>query len=127
MSPHSRAERQRNRRAELNAFERTHCIAQSNELALGACSAHELMSDFLCKIDKPNSWSRRRFALKVFLLIGVVAYLLACFNNDVKEGPISDSKHDIMKIGALLGKVAAQFQSAQKYVLEDPDLFIIMM
>jgi len=128
MTPRSRAERQRNRRAELNAFERKHCIAQSNELALGACSANELLSDFLCKIDKPNSSSRRRFALKVFLLIGVVAFLLACFDNDVKEGPISDSKPDIMKIGALLEqKVAAQFQSAQKYVLEDPDLFIIMM
>lgn len=128
MTPRSRVERQRDRRAELNAFEREHCIAQSNELALGACSANELLSDFLCKIDKPNSSSRRRLTLQVFLLIGVVAFLLAFFDIDVKkEGQISDSKDDIMEIDALLEKVAIQFHSAQKYVLEDPDLFIIMM
>jgi len=127
MTPRSRDERQQHRREELNAFEQKHGIAQSNELALGACSANELLTDFFCKIDKPKSSSRRRLALKIFLLVGVVTLLLAFFDNDVKEGPISDSKHDIMETGTLLEKVATQFQSAQTYVLEDPDLFIIMM
>jgi len=131
MSPRTLAERQHHRREKLNEVEQHYCLVKNNESALNACSANELLGDFVCKNDLPSSLSRSRPVLKFLLLICALLFFSIFINHGIENETIDDL--NIIVYGRAFTSKAVQetisetVEGVKEYVAKDPDLFIIMM